>query len=70
MTGFMWACIKGHTTLVNFMINLSKEFDIDLNKRDDCGKTGFMFACENDQKEIVKMIIENRRKYRLKTSRT
>ena len=24
-----------------------------------------MFACENDQKEIVKMIIENRRKYGL-----
>ena len=70
MTGFKWTSIKGHTTLVNFIINSSKEFDIDLNKRDDCGKTGFMFACENDQKEIVKMIIENRRKYGLKTSRT
>ena len=48
MTGFKWTSIKGHTTLVNFIINSSKEFDIDLNKRDDCGKTGFMFACEND----------------------
>ena len=39
------------------MVNSSKEFDIDLNARDDDGETGFMIAHRKGHTEIVSLIV-------------
>ena len=34
------------------------EGNIDFNARDDCGWTGFMFACQGGHKDVVQVILE------------
>ena len=53
----MYACLEGHTEIVMLMVNSSKEFDIDLNARDDDGETGFMIAHRKGHTEIVSLIV-------------
>ena len=62
-TAFHGACQDGHTEIVNSMITSSKEFDIDLNTKNEDGDTGLVFACDMDHIEVVSLIVENRKKY-------
>ena len=37
----------------------STEFNIDLNARDEDGKTAFHFACRYGRKDVVEMMVNN-----------
>jgi len=50
---FIYACNHVFDCIVYF---LSKR--VDINKKDIYGLTGFMYACENDSVDIVKILIE------------
>ena len=48
-TGFIEACSNGHTEIVRLLL---KDSRIDVNKADNHGKTGFIYACLKGQREI------------------
>ena len=41
------------------LIQKSTEFNIDLNARDEDGKTAFHFACRYGRKDVVEMMVYN-----------
>merc|ERR1712223_862687 len=60
MTAFHWACVGGDVEIVEIIIKNSVLFNIDLNAKNNEGKTAFHYACEiGCAEEIAEMIIEN-----------
>ena len=45
-TGFHWACIQGHSDIINVLIDDADALDIDLNATNNSGKTAFHMACK------------------------
>ena len=60
-TAFMYACEYGQSEIVQFMINFSKQYGIDINEFNDerSDATGFSLACEKGHAEVVKVILES-----------
>ena len=52
-TPFMIACHKRHTEIVTLFLEHSKG-DIDLNVKDNCGRTSFYWACKNNYTSLLK----------------
>ena len=50
MDNFITACKDSNLELVK---NLIKDFDLDVNKKDNDGETGFHYACSNGHLAIV-----------------
>ena len=40
-----WACFKNQLTIVEMLVKTSTEFNIDLNSKDEHGRTAFHFSC-------------------------
>ena len=53
------ACRNGQTETAQLLIQSSKEFGIDLNAKDNNGRTALHFACINGKTETVQMILKN-----------
>ena len=56
------ACHCGRSETVKLMINSSKDLGIDLNARDDIGRTPFHFACKSafiERMETVELMIKS-----------
>ena len=49
---------NGHNDVVKLLLNNS-ERHIDLNARDEHGRTALMFACGNGHNDVVKLLLEN-----------
>ena len=62
-TAFISACVSGHTKVVKFMVNSSKEFGIDIDARKVNGETSFMKACYYGHTEIVKFIANTSKEF-------
>ena len=60
LTGFTWACAKGHEKIVEIMIQNSVKLNIDLNVQTKCYRfSPFHLACNNGHTNVVKTIISN-----------
>ena len=57
-TAFHDACLLGNKATVEVMINNAQSSTIDLQARDDHGKSGFQIAKDYRMKGIVKVIIK------------
>ena len=53
------ACFYGRTETVQTIIELSKEFGIDLNAKNNIGRTPFHEACLRGKTETVQIVIKN-----------
>ena len=49
------------------LIRKSNELEIDLNKSDSSGKTAFLMACHNGQKEIIEMLLDRSSEFKIDT---
>ena len=56
-TGFMMACKKGHTDVVQVILDHSNRI-IDLNAKRRDGMTALMLACQNGQSNIVQLLLD------------
>ena len=56
---FKIACKYGQSKATEKLIHKSTEFNIDLNARDEDGKTAFHFACRYGRKDVVEMMVNN-----------
>ena len=57
MQAFHYACCHGQPEIVELLMKKSSEFKIDLNNKDNWGRTGFHWACWSGEVNIVDMII-------------
>ena len=55
----MCACMFGHTDIVKLMFDHPDDRSIELNAKDDFGRTVFMFACKNGHKDVVNLMLEH-----------
>ena len=53
---FLQACLNGKVDVIKKCINLGHN----VNLLNDCGQNGLFLACNNDQIEIVRLLIENK----------
>ena len=58
MTAFHYACKNDCTDTVEMILQKSAELNIDLNARDDKKCTGFHYACEEANLEIIEAMIK------------
>ena len=58
MTLLMEACKNNYTEIVELLLSYKKN-EIDINKKNTQGSTALMFASENGNAKIVKLLIEN-----------
>lgn len=56
---FHLACINGQEEIAEIIIKNSAKLNIDLNLKDDYGRTAFHFACTYDHSKISDMLIKN-----------
>jgi len=64
MTALHWACLYDRTETVQLIIRISKDFGIDLNAKDNSGRTAFAIACWGpnsccENTKTVKMMLKN-----------
>ena len=52
----MKACFRGHKDVVKLLLDSSER--IELNARNNDGKTAFMLACQYGGKDVVKLMLE------------
>ena len=57
MQAFHYACCHGQPEIAELLMKKSSEFKIDLNTKDNWGRTGFHWACWSGEINIVEMII-------------
>ena len=57
-TGFIWACIKGHSNVAKMLIEKSVALGIDLYVQDVGNLTALMWACMRGHASIAKLIME------------
>ena len=57
-TGFIVACIKGHTEIIEWFLQNAQRLKIDLNAQDKYGCTGAHYAVSEGHLEIVKLLCE------------
>ena len=55
----MCACMFGHTDIVKLMFDHPDDRSIELNAKDNFGRTVFMFACKNGHKDVVNLMLEH-----------
>ena len=55
---FLLACKDGHSKLMEILFLNSARFNIDLNSRDWCNRTGFILACINGHSKIAEMLVQ------------
>ena len=56
MTAFMWSCKKG---LINVVKSLLCAPSIDIDARDNTGRSGLMLACEYGKTKVVETILNH-----------
>ena len=64
-TAWHVACMSGKTETVQLIIQYSKDFDIDLNAKDNDGRTALHVACKYGRTEFVQMIVKNWKEYEI-----
>ena len=47
LTAFHWACVNSETSIVEMMIENAKIYNLDLEAKDECGKSGYDLASIN-----------------------
>ncbi len=52
---FITACKNRQKSIIKVFLNSKK---IDINERDDMGRTGLFYSCGEGDREIVKLLIE------------
>ena len=55
----MRACVYGHFEIVELFLKHANSHNIDLNAKDNTGKTAFSLACASGQVETVKSILDH-----------
>ena len=53
----MLACREGHKDVVKYLLEYS-DSNIELNARDNDGRTAFKLACRAANKDVVKLLME------------
>ena len=56
---FQSSCKNGHTKIAKFLMKKSIEFNIELNAKDEYGRTAFHLASSYGNTKIVKILIEH-----------
>ena len=60
MTGFHYACQRGHSDVVKIFMENAAALSIDLNtKCTDYNSTGFHRACGRGHSDVIKIFLEN-----------
>ena len=57
---FLTACSHGDTEIIKLLF--SSDLDINYNKQDNSGDTGFIRACINGYTEVVKVLVNSEKK--------
>ena len=65
MTPFHFACRKQHFNVVEFLLQKSAEYNIDLNAKNSYGWTAFHFACFYGRAQIVDNIIKIKDRFKI-----
>ena len=55
---FHYTCCHGQPEIAELLMKKSSEFKIELNNKDNWGRTGFHWACWSGEINIVEMIID------------
>ena len=58
-TAFHFACKNGDIDEAQLLIKKSREFNIDLNSKNEIHRTAFHLACLHKKTDIVKLLMEN-----------
>ena len=59
MQAFHYTCCHGQPEIAELLMKKSSEFKIDLNDKDNWGRTGFHWACWSGEINIVEMILNS-----------
>ena len=59
MQAFHYTCCHGQPEIAELLMKKSSEFKIDLNNKDNWGRTGFHWACWSGEINIVEMILNS-----------
>ena len=62
-TPLHWACLSGKAEIVQWFIECSKEYGINLNARDEYGLTVLHLACYSRHTETVRLILNNLKEF-------
>ena len=55
----MFACLNGYIDVVQSLLKYSKDREIDLNARDNFGRTALMIAFEFCHKDVVQFLLQH-----------
>ena len=55
-TGFEFACLGGHTKIVEMLIDVSETLKLDLTSKNIHGLSGYELALENQKVDVITLI--------------